>query len=132
MRYKMASKYTRVSLSGTLDKTGAADVYSDRTIRGKIESVLINYPASTVAITISTDEIVSQKIIELSADNTDRVIYPRVPLQTNAGVDINNSFDNTSLTKLVGHYVVFSRLRLVCSSGSEDEIVKVIVIVEEY
>jgi hypothetical protein len=128
----MVSKYTRVSLSGTISSAGAIDVYSDKIIRGKIEAVYVDYPAGTVAVTVQTDELVSQKIVELGAANTDKVYYPRVAVQSNAGADLNNSYDNTAVTKLYDNYVVFSRLRLVCASGTAGQVVKVAVVYEEY
>jgi hypothetical protein len=128
----MVSKYTRLSLTGTIDATGAVDVYSDKIIRGKIKSVLVDYPAATVAVTVQTDELVSQKIVELGAANTDKVFYPRVQVCSNDGTLLNNSNDGTAVSKLWDEFVVFSRLRLVCASGTAAQVVKVVVIYEEY
>ena len=128
----MVSKYTRLSLTGTINSAGAVDVYSDKIIRGKIKAVFLDRPAGTVAVTIQTDELVSQKIVELSAGNTDVVIYPRVQVASNDGTLLNNSNDGTAVSKLWDEFVVFSRLRLVCASGTATQVVKVVVIYEEY
>jgi hypothetical protein len=128
----MVSKYTRVTLTGTINSSGAVDVYTDKIVRGNIKAVHIDYPAATVAVKITTDELVAQDIVDLGAANTDRIIYPKTPAQTKAGVDINNSYDNAAITKLYTDFVVFSRLRLVCASGTVAQIVKVNIIYEEY
>jgi hypothetical protein len=128
----MVSKLTRVSLSGTVNSSGVIDVYSEGVIRGKIEAVYIDYPAGTVAVTLQTDELVSQKVLELSAANTDKVFYPRVQVCQNDGTLLNNSNDGTAVTKLWDKFTVFSRLRLVCASGTNTQVVKVVVVFEEY
>ena len=128
----MVSKFTRLSLSGTLDASGELSVYSSKIIRGLIKAVYVDRPAGNVEVKVETDELVKQEIIDLSTANTDVVIYPRVPVQTNAGADINNSNDGTAVTKLFDDYVVFGRLRLVCEGGTATQVVKVVLVYEEY
>jgi hypothetical protein len=126
----MVVKLRSVNLKGTIDSTGAIDVYSDKIIRGKIEAVYIDYPANTVAVDLKTDELVSQTILDLAAANTDKVYYPRVQVCQYDGTLLNNSYDNTAVTKLWDKFVVYSRLRLVCASGTEDDEVSVMVVYE--
>lgn len=128
----MVSKYTRLSLSGTIDATGALSVYSDKIVRGKIEAVHIDRPAGTVAVKIETDELVKQEIVDLSAGNTDVVLYPRVQVNEADGSALNNFDDGAESTILVDNFVVFGRLRLVCASGTATQVVKVVVVYEEY
>lgn len=128
----MVSKYTRLTLEGTINVAGAIDVFSDRLVRGRIMMVHVDYPAATVEVTLQSEEPVVQKVLELAAANTDRVFYPRVQACSNDGTLLNNSNDGTDETELWDNYVVFGRLRLVCASGTATQVVRVVVVYEEY
>lgn len=128
----MVSKYTMYRLSGTLDASGDLDITHEKTVRGKIDSVFIDYPAGNVEIKVVAKGIVDQDIIDLSTANTDRVIYPRVQVQNSSGTNLNNSYDNTAVTALTDRFTIFGNLQLICDSGTAAQNVKVTVVVEEY
>lgn len=113
--------------SGAIAADGSATAYSS-TIRGKILAVGVDYPAHTCTVDLDTDgEASSQKIIDLSAANTDATYYPRTPAQDNTGTDV--TFDGTN--EIYTPFVVYGRVKLTIASGTEAETVSVYLTVEE-
>jgi len=125
----MPNKIQRVRLKGTIDASGDAEVYS-KPIRGKILAVHVDYPAATCTVDIDTDELKPQKIIDLSAANTDAVYYPRTACEDNNGSDL--VYLSTDTAVVPTEFVVIGRLKLTVASGTEDQVVTVDVYFEEY
>lgn len=128
----MASKYTLYKLSGTVDSSGDISETHNSIARGKVEAVYIDYPSNNVEVKVETDEIVNQDIVDLSAANTDTVIYPRAQVSDTNGAGLLNYDDGTNTTDLVERLAVFGKLTLTCSNGTTDDKVTVGVLVEEY
>lgn len=96
--------------------------------RGKVLAVEVNYPSHTVALTlIGTNDTVSQTLLNLSAASTDLVVYPRVPITTNASVAI--TYDGTRA--VYTEYLLYGDFVLSLASGTAGDSVTVTVYVEE-
>lgn len=120
-------KFAPVTIASTV---GSATI---PLVGGEILAVLIDYPAATCTLDIdSKDELKDQKILDLAAGNTDRVIYPRTLLHDNTGVDLDPSDTEGGDTKVYGKFVVYGGLTLTIASGTNGQIVKVAVIVKEF
>jgi len=127
----MAGKITKYKLTGTI-ASNAINIYTSHVVRGKIIAVQVDYPAHTVTVDLLTDEAVPQTILDLAAANTDVTIYPRTPVQDYTGADIDLSDAEGGNVAKYDNFCVFSRLNLVCASGTNGEVVTVHVYVEEY
>jgi len=114
--------------SGAIDSSGDASAYST-VVRGKVLAVWVDYPTNTCTVDLDTDEAVSQKIVDLSAANTDAVYYPRTPVCNNAGAE-TVYFESTN--KVHTEFVIFGRIKLTVASGTADEEVNAYVLLEEY
>lgn len=125
----MPSKIQRVRISsGAIAADGSATAYSNP-IAGKIMAVIVDYPAHTCTVDIDTDgELKSQKIMDLSAANTDVVYYPRVAVHDNTGTGVEYS-NNYSIYE---PFVVNGRLKLTIASGTAAEEVTVDILYEAY
>ncbi len=108
--------------SGPITADGTAEAYG-RFMKGEILSVEINYPANTCTVDLDSQEAVVQKIIDLAADNTDKVVYPRISAQNNAGSAV--TYDGTNEIKVP--YAVHGRVKLSIASGTEGEEVTVFI-----
>lgn len=113
--------------SGAIDSSGDAVAYSIP-IRGKIIAVGINYPAATCTVDLDSDgESSAQKILNLSAANTDITYYPRTPVQDVLGADV--TYDGTN--EIYESFAVYGRIKLTIASGTATQEVSVDLIVEE-
>jgi len=114
--------------SGSIAADGSASAYSS-TIRGRILAVGVDYPEHTCTVGLDTDgEASAQKILDLSAANTDATYYPRTPVCTYAGEEtILYSTGN----KVCEPFVVYGRIKLTIASGTAGESVSVYIVVEE-
>ena len=112
-----------IAADGTATATG-------RLIKGEILSVEVNYPTNTCTVDLDSQEAITQKIVDLAADNTDKVVYPRVALEDNTGTDLDLSDTEGGDTAVYGHFVVHGRLKLTIASGTEDDEVVVFVNVQ--
>jgi len=114
--------------SGAIAADGSASAYSVP-IRGKILAVGVDYPTNTCTVDLDTDgEASAQKIIDLAAANTDATYYPRTPVCTYSGAQ-TVYWEGTN--KVYEPFVVYGRVKLTIAAGTEDEVVKVYLIVEE-
>lgn len=102
--------------SGLISATGTATAIS-RFIKGEILSVEINYPTNTCTVDLDSQEAVSQKILDLAADNTDKVVYPTTSAQDNTGSAV--TYDGTNEIKIP--FVIHGRVQLSIASGTENE-----------
>lgn len=124
----MPSKIQKVRInSGAIAAGGGATAYSSP-IHGKILAVHVDYPANTCTVDIDTEELKAQKILDLSAANTDAVYYPRTPIQVNTGTNITYNGTQVVYTE----FVVASRLLLTIASGTAGQSVTVDVVYEAY
>jgi len=113
--------------SGPIAADGTASAYSVP-IRGKILAVGVNYPTHTCTVDLDSDgEASAQKILDLSAANTDATYYPRVQVHDNTGTGI--TYDGTH--EVYEPFVVYGRVKLSIASGTEGEKVTVYLMVEE-
>ena len=113
--------------SGVIDASGNASAYSIA-IRGQILAIGVNYPTNTCTVDVdSNGEAADQKILDLAAANTDRIIYPRTSSQDITGADV--TFDGTN--EIYEPFVVYGRLKLSIASGTAGESVSINVIVRE-
>jgi len=113
--------------SGAISAAGTASAYSVP-IRGRILAVGIDYPAHTCTVDLDSDgEASAQKILDLSAANTDATYYPRVQVHDNTGTGV--TYDGTH--EIYEPFVVYGRVKLSVASGTEGESVKVYLMVEE-
>lgn len=122
------TRITKYNVSATI-AAGAttASAYSIP-IRGKILAVGINYPANNCTVDLDSDgEAAAQKIVDLAAAKTDRVIYPRVASQDITGTDV--TFDGTN--EIYEPFIVYGRVKLSLASGTALDTVTVNLIVEE-
>jgi len=108
--------------SGPIAADGTATAVS-RFMKGDILSVEINYPANTCTVDLDIQEAVVQKIIDLSADNTDKVVYPTTSAQDNTGSAV--SYDGTNAIKVP--FAVHGRVKLSIASGTENDEVTVFI-----
>jgi len=114
--------------SGAIAADGSASAYSVP-IRGKILAVGVDYPAHTCTVDLDSDgEASAQKILDLAAANTDATYYPRTPVCIYTGGE-TVYWEGTN--KVYEPFVVYGRVKLTIASGTEDEVVKVYLIVEE-
>jgi hypothetical protein len=114
--------------SGTIAADGTASAYSTP-IRGKILAVGVDYPANTCTVDLDSDgEASAQKILDLSAANTDATYYPRTPVCTYAGAE-TVYWEGTN--KVCEPFVVYGRVKLSVASGTAGQSVSVYLIVEE-
>jgi len=123
-------RITSYRMTATADGTGAgtATTSTDQSVpRGKLIAVEVDYPAATVALTLTTTNLVSQTLLNLSAANTDTVLYPRTIAQTNAGV--SKTYDGTRTIPV--EFIVFGPLTLTLASGTLGQSVTVIAYIEE-
>ena len=122
------TRITKYKVSATI-AAGAttASAYSIP-IRGRVLAVGVNYPTNTCTVDLDSDgEAAAQKIVDLAAANTDRVVYPRTPSQDITGADV--TFDGTN--EIYEPFVVYGRVKLSVASGTAGETVSVDLIVEE-
>jgi hypothetical protein len=125
----MPNKVQRYRITGTISAAGAFTATTNQPLHGRIKSIAINYPAATVALVLSSGDLVSQTILTLGAANTDITYYPRTPVCVNTGAEtILYSTGN----KVCTEYVVNSVLTLTASSGTAGQIVTMDVLVEEW
>lgn len=126
-------RLTSYRLTATADGTGVgtATTSTDQSIpRGKILAVEVDYPASTVAVSLSSKNLaVTQAIMTLSAANTDAFYYPRVPVCTYTGAE---TIYYSGTAKVNTEFIVCGPLTLTLASGTLGQSVTVIVYVEEY
>lgn len=108
--------------SGPIAADGTATAVG-RFMKGEIFSVEINYPANTCTVDLDSQEAVVQKIIDLAADNTDKVVYPRTSAQDNAGSAV--AYDGVNAIKVP--FTVHGRVKLSIASGTAGEIVTVFI-----
>jgi hypothetical protein len=121
------STIRKYKVSATIAADGTASAYTSP-VRGRILAVGIDYPANTCTVDLDSDgEAAAQKIIDLSAANTDVVRYPRKAVEDNTGTAV--TYDGTN--EIYEPFVVFGRVKLSVASGTEDETVSVTLIVEE-
>ncbi|MFW5902915.1 MAG: hypothetical protein ACOCTT_03435 [archaeon] len=118
----MPTKISRVTLKGTVDSSGEVSVVSENTYIGLVKAVSIEYPDNSVEVDITTVENVNQTILELSASSTDEVYYPRTDSH-----DTDGSSGGSEVC-----FAISGRLKLECANGTEDDEVKVNVLVEEF
>ena len=117
--------------SGAISAAGTASSYSVP-IRGKILAVGVNYPTHTCTVDLDSDgEATAQKILDLSAANTDIIYYPRVAVHDNTGSAIDLSDTEGGNTAQYEPFVVYGRVKLSIASGTEGESVTVYLMVEE-
>jgi hypothetical protein len=117
--------------SGSIAADGSATAYSS-TIRGRILAVGVDYPTHTCTVDLDTNgEASDQKILDLSAANTDATYYPRTPVHTYNGSAVDLSDDQGGNTAQYEPFVVYGRIKLTIASGTEDESVSVYIVVEE-
>jgi len=108
-----------------------ASAYSSP-IRGRILAVGIDYPSHTCTVDLDSDgEAVAQKILDLSAANTDIVYYPRTPVHTYDGSAVDLSDTEGGDTAQYEPFVVYGRVKLSVASGTAGDTVSVYIIVEE-
>lgn len=113
--------------SGTIAADGTASAYSTP-IRGKILAVGVDYPAGTCTVDLDSDgEASAQKILDLSAANTDKTYYPRVAVQDITGTAV--TYDGTN--EIYEPFVVYGRVKLSVASGTAGQSVSVYLVVEE-
>jgi len=105
-----------IAADGTATATG-------RLIKGEILSVEINYPTNTCTVDLDSQEAITQKIVDLAADNTDKVVYPTISAQDNTGSAV--TYDGTNEIKVP--FVVHGRIKLSIASGTETEEVTVFI-----
>lgn len=108
--------------SGPIAADGTATAVS-RFMKGEILSVEINYPANICTVDLDIQEAVIQKIIDLAADNTDKVVYPTTSAQDNTGSAV--AYDGTNAIKVP--FAVHGRVNLSIASGTAGEIVTVFI-----
>lgn len=126
------SNIRRYKVSATI-ATGetTASAYSSP-IRGRILAVGINYPSNTCTVDLDSDgEASAQKILDLSAANTDTTLYPRTKRQDYTGSDLDLSDDEGGDTAVYGPFVVYGRVKLSVASGTAGDTVSVYIVVEE-
>ena len=125
------SRIVAKKLSVTLDGTTGSDTC--KIVGGRILAVLIDYPANTCTVDLdSQSELKNQKILDLAAASTDRVVYPRTKLQDYTGTDIDLSDTNGGDTAMYGCFVVYGRLKMSIAAGTTTQTVKMTVIMEEF
>jgi hypothetical protein len=108
-----------------------ASAYS-KAIRGRILAVGISYPAHTCTVDLDSDgEASDQKILDLSAANTDATYYPRTPVHTYDGSDVDLSDSEGGNTAQYEPFVVYGRVKLSLASGTAGETVSAYIVVEE-
>ena len=124
------SRITKYSITATIAAgETTASAYSTEVIRGKILAVGIDYPTNTCTVDLDSDgEAADQKILDLAAANTDKIYYPRTPVQIYTGGETVLWF--TAL-KVHEPFVVFGRIKLALAAGTAGESVTVDIIVEE-
>ena len=121
-------RITSYRMTATANVTGAGTATSDGSIpRGKLIAVEVDYPAATVAVSLTTTNLVSQTLLNLSAANTDTVLYPRTIAQTNAGA--SKTYDGTRTIPV--EFIIFGPLTLTLASGTSGQSVTAIAYVEE-
>jgi len=120
-------------LTGVIDAAGALVVSTsaDQSApRGRVIAVEVDYPAGTVALTLTSKNLaVTQTIMNLSAANTDAIYYPRVPVCLNTGAE---TIYYSTTAKVYEPYMVFGHLTMTAASGTAAQVVSMIVYVEEY
>ena len=117
--------------SGAIDASGDAVAYSIP-VRGKILKIGVNYPTNTCTVDLdSQGEVTDQKIIDLSAANTDATYYPMIALHGNTGSALDLSDTEGGDVAMYGHFAVYGRIKLTIASGTADEEVSVTIVVEE-
>ena len=122
------SNIRRVKIeSGAIDSSGDAVVYS-RPITGKLLSVQVSYDTNTCTVDLDTDKPVAENLLNLSAANTNAVYYPRVQIHDNTGAGV--TYDGSN--EVYEPYSISGKVKLTIASGTQDEEVKVYLIVEEY
>ena len=113
--------------SGSIAADGTASAYSVP-IRGRILAVGVDYPENTCTVDLDSDgEASAQKILDLSAANTNATYYPRAFAQ---------KIDGTTLLYTTGEevpteFVVYGRVKLSIASGTAGQSVSVYLVVEE-
>ena len=123
------SKITKYKVSATIAAGETTATAYSIPIRGRILAVGINYPTNTCTVDLDTDgEAADQKVLDLSAANTDVVLYPRTPVHTYTGAETVLWF--TAL-KVHEPFVVYGRVKLSLASGTAGQSVTVDLIVEE-
>lgn len=123
-------RLTSYRMTATIDAfgNGTATTSTDQSNpRGKIYAVEIDYPAGTVAVTLSSSNLFKQTILQLAASNTDAVKYPRATVKDYQGTDL--TYDGTH--KVPTEFIAFGSLTLDLASGTTGQSVTVIVYVEE-
>jgi len=116
-----------IEISATVGAAGTGSTTTSAIVHGKILAVEVNYPTNTVTVDLDSQEMVSQKIVDLAAANTDAVIYPRTPAQDNTGTDVTYDGTNEIYTPIV----VNGRIKLSLASGTATEVVKVAIHYED-
>ena len=127
----MVRKISRYKISGTTDATGAATLYS-KPFTGKILAIIakVSNLDATADTTITSDgEIAAQSILTLTNVNTDAAYYPRVPMQSSAGVNLVYAAAGEIVPT---EFVVAGRLKFVVAQGGASKDVEYTALVEEY
>lgn len=122
------SNIRKYKISGTITAAGTVTSYSSA-IRGKILAVGVDYPAATCTVDLDSEgEASAQKILDLSAANTDATYYPRTPVCTYAGAQ---TIYYSGTEKVCEPFIVYGRIKLSVASGTEGQVVSVYLVVEE-
>lgn len=117
----------QISITATIAAgASTATETSPTTIHGKILKVDVNYPTNTVTVDLDTvGEQKTQKILNLSAANSDATYYPRVALTDETGTALDLSDEQGGDTAVYGPFVVFGKITLSLASGTAEEAVTV-------
>lgn len=115
------------ALTGTVSAAQTFSVSTPNPVRGKILAVEINYPAATVALTLTAAGHHAQTILSLAAANTDRTFYPRAYAEKTDGTTLLY----TTGEEVPVEFVVDGILTLAATSGTATQIVTARVLVEE-
>ena len=123
------SNITKYKISATIAAgETTASAYSIP-IRGRVLAVGVDYDTNTCTVDLDSDgEASAQKILDLSAANTDATIYPRTYAQDETGTDL---LYKAGEGKIPTEFVVYGRVKLSLASGTAGETVTVYLMVEE-
>lgn len=122
----MPNKYKAITISGTVDGSGFT-AYSD-VVRGKVLAVEVNYPSNSCTVDLTAEGEVDEKILDLAAASTDKVVRPRAIVQDNTETDV--TYDGSN--EIYEPYTVYGRLKLEVASGTSGDEVMVRVLLESY
>ena len=124
----MASNIDIVRLS--LSTNG--NVTSDRSIRGRVKKIYVEYEASSNAATdVTIDHLhdaVTENLLTLTDTNTSGVFYPKTPSQDVTGTDV--TFDATN--EIYESFLVDGKIKLTMGSNTALKSIVVKVYVETF